>query len=251
MSKDDSLFIDGALSPRLVSDLRRLNPWWEDEDMPALPKTRRHLVAQIRRRIDAEIAPIVVVRGPRQIGKTTAQFQMIQDLLNEGVPPTSILRVQFDELESLKKVSEPILAISEWFGRKITKSRFNRLAAESGKAYLFFDESQNLGYDLKARKPHPKDPTTAVSIRFVEVKGRAFKGEIALTQNEYKTAERLKQDYWLYIVFQCATDEPSLNILRDPTPLRWEAITTVERYRLKLEDPANPEVREPGAPYGA
>lgn len=111
-------------------------------------------------------------------------------------------------------------------------------------------ESQNLGYDLKARKPDPKNPDIATSIRFVEVKGRAFAGEIALTQNEYKTAERLKQDFWLYVVFQCATDAPSLNILRDPARLRWEAITTVEHYRLKLEDPANPEINEDQAPYG-
>ena len=144
MSKNVSLFIDGGLPPQLVSDLRRLNPWWEGESMPLQPKTRRHLVAQIRRRLEAEIAPIVAVRGPRQIGKTTAQFQMIQDLLNEGVPATSILRVQFDELKSLRKISEPILAISEWFEHKITKARFNRLASESGRAYLFFDEVQNL-----------------------------------------------------------------------------------------------------------
>jgi superfamily II DNA or RNA helicase len=111
-------------------------------------------------------------------------------------------------------------------------------------------ESQNLGYDLKARKPDPKNPAIARSIRFVEVKGRAFTGEIALTQNEYKTAERLKQDYWLYVVFQCATKQPSLNILRDPVRFRWEAVTTVEHYRLKREDPANPRVEEDPAPYG-
>lgn len=110
-------------------------------------------------------------------------------------------------------------------------------------------ESQNLGYDLKARKPDPKNPELATSIRFVEVKGRAFKGEIALSQNEYKTAERLKQDYWLYVVFQCATDDPSLNILRDPAQLRWEPIQAVEHYRLKLEDAANPEINEDQAPY--
>lgn len=133
-----------------------------------------------------------------------------------------------------------------------------RIAVEVATRFLESDgyivesvESQNLGYDLKARKPHPKDPKTAMSIRFVEVKGRARKGEIALTQNEYKTAERLKQDYWLYVVFQCATHAPSLNILRDPAKLRWEPITTVEHYRLKLEDPANPEIRETDqAAYG-
>ena len=112
--------------------------------MPPQPRTRRHLVAQIRRRLDAEIAPIVAVRGPRQVGKTTAQFQIIADLLAEGVPATNILRIQFDELASLRKVEEPILAISNWFERKITKGRFNALAQDGQKAYLFFDEVQNL-----------------------------------------------------------------------------------------------------------
>ncbi len=120
--------------------------------MPPQPKTRRHLVAWVRRRVEAGIAPIVVVRGPRQTGKTTAQFQMIQDLLDEGVPPTSILRVQFDDLESLRKTAEPIIAISEWFERKIATARFNRLASDSGMAYLFFDEVQNLaGWDAQLK----------------------------------------------------------------------------------------------------
>ena len=76
--------------------------------MPPQPQTRRHLVARVRRLLEAEIAPIVVVSGPRQVGKTTAQFQMISDLLNEGTPAKNILRVQFDELPSLRKIDEPI-----------------------------------------------------------------------------------------------------------------------------------------------
>ena len=91
MSSQDLLFADSGLPPQLVADLRRFNPWWEGDPMPLQPQTRRHLVAQMRRRLDAEIAPIIVVRGPRQVGKTTAQFQIIADLLDEGVPPTSIL----------------------------------------------------------------------------------------------------------------------------------------------------------------
>lgn len=112
--------------------------------MPVQPKTRRHLVGQMRRRLDAEIAPVVVVRGPRQVGKTTAQFQFIEELLEEGVPPKSILRVQFDELASLKKVSDPILSIANWFEREITPDRFNAMARDSQKVYLFFDEVQNI-----------------------------------------------------------------------------------------------------------
>jgi len=38
----------------------------------------------------------------------------------------------------------------------------------------------------------------------IEVKGRAAVGEIALTANEYKTALRLGDAYWLYVVSNCA-----------------------------------------------
>ena len=58
-------------------------------------------------------------------------------------------------------------------------------------------EQDSRGFDLISRKPHPEDPQTAVEVRFIEVKGRAGVGEIALTSNEYRTAERLKKDYWL------------------------------------------------------
>jgi predicted AAA+ superfamily ATPase len=94
--------------------------------------------------LDADIAPIVVVRGPRQVGKTTAQFQIISDLLEEGLPPTNILRVQFDELASIQKIQDPILTISDWFEQNITTKSFNTLAQEGRRAYLFFDEVQNL-----------------------------------------------------------------------------------------------------------
>ena len=144
MSDQPSFFVDSGLPPALVDNLRRLNPWWEDEAMPVQPATRRHLVGQIRRRLDSGIAPVVGVRGPRQIGKTTAQFQIIQDLLDEGVDARRILRVQFDDLQSLDKLPEPILRISDWFERRITPKRFNSLAHGGEPAYLFFDEIQNL-----------------------------------------------------------------------------------------------------------
>ena len=52
-------------------------------------------------------------------------------------------------------------------------------------------EAENRGFDLISRRPHPEDPKTFIEVRFIEVKGRAGVGEIALTANEYKTAERL------------------------------------------------------------
>ena len=139
-----TLFADSGLPTAVVDNLRQFNPWWEGEAMPVQPPNRRHLVGQIRRRLGADIAPIVVVRGSRQIGKTTAQFQIIEDLLREGVDPRRILRVQFDDLATLKGLVEPILRISDWFQRRIAPKRFNALAQDGEAAYLFFDEVQNL-----------------------------------------------------------------------------------------------------------
>jgi hypothetical protein len=34
-------------------------------------------------------------------------------------------------------------------------------------------EKDNRGFDLISRRPHPEDPTTAIEVRFIEVKGRA------------------------------------------------------------------------------
>jgi hypothetical protein len=34
-------------------------------------------------------------------------------------------------------------------------------------------ESENRGFDLISRRPHPEDPKTFIEVRFIEVKGRA------------------------------------------------------------------------------
>ena len=92
-------------------------------------------------------------------------------------------------------------------------------------------ESENRGFDLISRRPHPEDPKTYVEVRFIEVKGRAAVGEVALTENEYRTAERMRGEYWLYAVFSCAS-EPELHVVQDPSRLGWEPIVTVEHYKV-------------------
>jgi superfamily II DNA or RNA helicase len=96
-------------------------------------------------------------------------------------------------------------------------------------------ESENRGFDLISRKPHPEDPKTAIEVRFIEVKGRSYVGEVALTANEFKTAQRMRQDYWLYVVFNCAT-EPEVNLIQDPAQMGWEPVVKVEHYRVGLQE---------------
>lgn len=92
-------------------------------------------------------------------------------------------------------------------------------------------ETENKGYDLLSKKPHPSEEGIFIAARFIEVKGRAGVGEIALTSNEYRTAVRLGEDYYLYVVFDCATT-PSLKAIQDPAKLGWQPVVKVEHYHV-------------------
>ena len=52
--------------------------------------------------------------------------------------------------------------------------------------------------------------------RHIEVKGRAGREAIQVEVNEWKQACNLGTDYWLYVVFDCATPAPRLVRVRDP-----------------------------------
>ena len=106
---------------------------------------------------------------------------------------------------------------------------------EEGRGWIVEDVSaQSRGFDLISRKPHPHDEKTFTEVKFIEVKGRATIGEIALTTNEYKTAERLKKDYWLYVVFNCAAT-PEIHPIQDPARLGWEPLVKVEHWHVGAE----------------
>lgn len=124
--------------------LRRANPWWSGSQGAALPPTKRHLVRQILIRMEQRLAPIVVVRGARQIGKTTAQNQVLEDLLQRGVSPAHVLRVPFDELQGIENLEDPILRLIDWYERAILGMSLNEAAHRGEPAFLFFDEVQNL-----------------------------------------------------------------------------------------------------------
>jgi len=125
--------------------LRQTNPWWAGNPLPPLPPYRRWLFADTLRRLQGGLAPITALRGPRQVGKTTLQEQIIEHLLrSEGVPPQRIFRVQFDQLRPLTSLPEPILSLCRWYEQEVLRQPFNELARAGQPAFLFFDEVQNV-----------------------------------------------------------------------------------------------------------
>lgn len=132
-----------ALRAGLEADLRRMNPWWHGLPQAPLPPMRRWAYDVALRRLRGGLAKITALSGPRQVGKSTLVLQMIQSLLDEGIAPTRIFYVQFDELPELR-LSEPILRLTEWFELNVLGRTFNESAHAGQEVYLFLDEVQNL-----------------------------------------------------------------------------------------------------------
>lgn len=139
------IFDKVRLPPELDADLRSSNPWWAGKPGRVLPPYRRWAFEELLKKLKEGLAPAVVLRGVRQVGKTTLQEQVIEHLLHEeGVDPRRILRVQFDEIPSLVSLQEPLLAIANWYQSRILKQTFNEAAHAGKSAYVFLDEVQNV-----------------------------------------------------------------------------------------------------------
>ncbi|MEW6276083.1 MAG: helicase-related protein [Bacillota bacterium] len=65
------------------------------------------------------------------------------------------------------------------------------------------------GFDLLSRHPGGEE-------RAIEVKGRAGTGDIELSENEWARACNLRDRYWLYVVYDCASAHPRLLRVQDP-----------------------------------
>jgi len=134
------------LSPELEAFLQDTNPWWQGKPMRGLPPFKRWLFAQTLQQLKAGLTPVTVLRGPRQVGKTTLQEHIIDHLLHqENVSPRRIFRVQFDDIPSLKGLKDPILSLCRWFESRVLGGSFNEWDRKGEQAFLFFDEVQNLG----------------------------------------------------------------------------------------------------------
>ncbi|MGQ9513423.1 DUF3883 domain-containing protein, partial [Thermodesulfitimonas sp.] len=83
-----------------------------------------------------------------------------------------------------------------------------------------------LGYDIRSVDP-------AGHYRYIEVKARAGTGAVALTPNEWLMANRLGDEYWLYVV-ENAASSPVLYTLQNPAAkLSPEEVVETVRYVVK------------------
>src|SRR5438094_6629039 len=130
------------LSEEAAAVLAQLNPWWSSDPpivRPEPPDYRRPLILEISARLQRPKGPIEVVRGPRQVGKTTGIYQIIQDLLKAGVRAADVIFVRFD-LELLREEPAAIRNILQWYVDEIR----GRPLHEGDRCYVFLDEIHKL-----------------------------------------------------------------------------------------------------------
>jgi predicted AAA+ superfamily ATPase len=129
-----------AVEPLHVDQiLRDLNPWWSPphEVRPKPPAFRRRQVQALLERLQKPRALMQVVRGPRQVGKTTAILQLVEELLAGGIRPADILLIRFD-LEPLREAG--LATLVRWFEDAIRKRKLD----DGAPAFLFLDEVHKL-----------------------------------------------------------------------------------------------------------
>lgn len=118
---------------QIIKVLRQYNSWWRIPSAiqeETKPQKRLAYYEALKMLKHKTIRRFVVLSGVRRVGKTTILYQIIENLLQEGVNPKNILYATFDN-PILKLVNvEHVLSIYE------------TLYPLEGTRYLFFDEIQ-------------------------------------------------------------------------------------------------------------
>ncbi|MEW6107354.1 MAG: DUF3883 domain-containing protein, partial [Bacillota bacterium] len=84
----------------------------------------------------------------------------------------------------------------------------------------------NAGYDIRSVDQDG-------NVRYIEVKARAKTGRVALTPNEWMTAQKLGEKYWLYVLTNAAS-RPELYLIENPAAcLRPDEEVEIVRYVIR------------------
>lgn len=118
---------------QVIKVLRRYNPWWRNPSAikeDSKPQKRFAYYEALKMMKHKTLRRFAVLSGARRVGKTTIMYQMIDNLIDEGVSPKNILYVSFDN-PIIKLVSvENVI------------SMYEMLYTIEGTKYIFLDEIQ-------------------------------------------------------------------------------------------------------------
>ena len=114
------------------------SPWWTEpewaRDDRSLKSARlskfsfRHLSRELRRPENLPPGSVSIVRGPRQVGKTTELKLLVEDLLFAGIPPRNIAYYPCDDIIHFRELMDMI------------KTFAGAVRLQGGCGYLMLDE---------------------------------------------------------------------------------------------------------------
>ena len=138
----------------ILKVLAAYNPWWKSGAVnPSFSKSyKRFAFYEAMKRLNQEgIRRIVILTGTRRVGKTTIQYQMIENLLQSGVLPQKIVFISMDH---------PMLKLSEF--SDILECYHENIYADQD-VYYFFDEVQYAqDWDKWLKTIYDMQPSTKV-----------------------------------------------------------------------------------------
>ncbi len=138
----------------ILKVLSAYNPWWKIGSVPSsfLKRYKRFAFFEATKRMENdEIKRTVVLTGTRRVGKTTIQYQMIDDLLSQSVSPKRILFVSLDH---------PMLKLA---GVNDILECYHENIHATQDCYYFFDEVQYAAdWDMWLKTIYDTQPQTKV-----------------------------------------------------------------------------------------
>jgi len=125
-----------------IGEIISQNPWWSQGEEFALYdpyfKGAKPIFFE-RRSFPLEKGAIYILRGCRQVGKTTYLKEIIRGLIQKGIPPRHILYLSLDFFTSRRELRNAV-------------TYFLDLTVEADQVYLFFDEITALeGWNLELK----------------------------------------------------------------------------------------------------
>jgi uncharacterized protein len=125
------------------------NPWWEDGKVPAKLSHEYHRRDYFVLKNELDSKPISAIAGPRQVGKTTLLYQLVEHLLASAVQPPLVLFVNFDLPGLTAAAKSPLNDCLNVYADRVLGRPWRKLGE---KAYIFLDEItkvENWHRDLK------------------------------------------------------------------------------------------------------
>lgn len=167
-----------------ISEIINQNPWWKyGKDFERydrhLSKAKQNLIFFKRKDFETNIENVYIIRGCRQIGKTTYLKEWIAKLINEGFNPKRILHLSLDFFTSRKEMRNAV-------------NYFLDANREAENLFMFLDEVTTIkDWNLELKYLWDSGVTKKVNIVATGSSGAALrkKGELlpgrGLEGNEY------------------------------------------------------------------